>query len=200
MLERYKQDFSAIFKPLTQLFVKSEWHPDLLTTVGFAGNVVAALLFALGHFRLAGICMLLAGLFDLLDGEVARAGHKATTFGALLDSTLDRYSEIFVAFGITVFFVRNGWVMTSAILFFALSGSLMVSYVRARAEGLGQTCKVGFMQRPERVLAIAIGGMIGIRTLAVVMWVIAFLTHVTVLERLRHVWKKTRGVVLDHAE
>jgi CDP-diacylglycerol--glycerol-3-phosphate 3-phosphatidyltransferase len=119
-------------------------------------------------------------------------GHKSSTFGALLDSTLDRYSEIFVAFGITVFFVRNGWVMTSAILFFALAGSLMVSYVRARAEGLGETCKVGLMQRPERVLAIAAGGIIGVKTLAVVMWIIAFLTHFTVAERLWHVWKKTR--------
>jgi CDP-diacylglycerol--glycerol-3-phosphate 3-phosphatidyltransferase len=82
--------------------------------------------------------------------------------------------------------------MTSAILFFALAGSLMVSYVRARAEGLGETCKVGLMQRPERVLAIAAGGIIGVKTLAVVMWIIAFLTHFTVAERLWHVWKKTR--------
>ncbi|MCK5119239.1 MAG: CDP-alcohol phosphatidyltransferase family protein, partial [Candidatus Latescibacteria bacterium] len=181
-------------------FVKNGWHPDLLTILGLLGNMVAAMLFAVGSFFSAGLCVLLAGLLDVLDGEVARMGHKSSTFGALLDSTLDRYSEIFVAFGITVFFVRSGWVMTSVILFFALAGSLMVSYVRARAEGLGETCKVGFMQRPERVLAIAAGGIIGVKTLAVVMWIIAFLTHFTVAERLWHVWKKTRGLELEQEE
>jgi len=200
MIERYKEDFVGIFKPLTRLFVKNGWHPDLLTVLGLAGNIVAAALFAVGSFRFAGLCVLLAGLFDVLDGEVARVGHKSSTFGALLDSTLDRYSEIFVAFGITVFFVRNGWVMTSAILFFALAGSLMVSYVRARAEGLGETCKVGLMQRPERVLAIAAGGIIGVEALAIVMWIIAFLTHFTVAERLWHVWKKTKRIELKQGE
>ncbi|MCK5526919.1 MAG: CDP-alcohol phosphatidyltransferase family protein [Candidatus Latescibacteria bacterium] len=200
MIERYKEDFVGIVKPLTRLFVKNGWHPDLLTILGLLGNMVAAMLFAVGSFFSAGLCVLLAGLLDVLDGEVARMGHKSSTFGALLDSTLDRYSEIFVAFGITVFFVRSGWVMTSVILFFALAGSLMVSYVRARAEGLGETCKVGFMQRPERVLAIAAGGIIGVEALAVVMWIIAFLTHFTVAERLWHVWKKTRGLELEQEE
>ena len=197
MLERYKEDFVGLFKPLTHLFVKTGWHPDLLTTLGLLGNMVAALLFAMGYFPFAGLCVLLAGLFDLLDGEVARTGHKGSKFGALLDSTLGRYSEIFLAFGITVYFVRNGWVITSAILFFALAGSLMVSYVRARAEGLGEECEVGLMQRTERILAIAAGGIIGATALAVVMWIIAILTNFTVAERLWHVWKKTRRLELE---
>ena len=113
---------------------------------------------------------------------------------------MDRYSETFLAFGITVFFVRNGWVMTSAALFFALAGSLMVSYVRARAEGLGESCKVDLMQRPERILAIAAGGIVGGIHLVVVMWVIAFLTNFTVAERLWHVWKKTGRIELKQGE
>ena len=200
MLERYKEGFVGLFKPLTHLFVKTGWHPDSLTTLGLAGNIVAAMLFAVGCFPFAGLCVLLAGLFDLLDGEVARMGHQSSKFGALLDSTLDRYSEIFLAFGITVYFVRNGWVMTSAILFFALAGSLMVSYVRARAEGLGEKCEVGLMQRTERILAIAAGGIIGVKALAVVMWIIAFLTNFTVVERLWHVWKRTRRLELGQGE
>jgi len=176
--------------------VKSGVHPDLLTALGLIGNILAAVLFAVGRFRGAGGMMLLGGLCDVLDGEVARAGQRGSRFGALLDSTLDRYSEIFVAFGITVYFVRSGWVLTCAVIFFLLAGSLMVSYVRARAEGLGEECKVGVMQRGERVVAIAVGALIGVRALVIVIWIIALLANFTVAERLWHVWRKTKRLDL----
>lgn len=192
IISRFKEEFTKRLRPLTWLFVKSGVHPDLLTALGLMGNILAAVLFALGRFRWAGGMMLIGGLCDVLDGEVARASQKGTKFGALLDSTLDRYSEIFVAFGIAVYFVRCGWVWTSAVIFFALAGSLMVSYVRARAEGLGEECTVGMMQRGARVIAVAGGALIGVEALAVVVWIIALLANLTVVERLWHVWKKTR--------
>jgi CDP-diacylglycerol--glycerol-3-phosphate 3-phosphatidyltransferase len=192
IISRFKEDFARGLQPLTRLLAKSGVHPDLLTALGLMGNVLAAVLFVSGRFRWAGGMMLIGGLCDVLDGEVARAGQRGSKFGALLDSTLDRYSEIFVAFGITVYFIRSGWVLTSAGLFFGWAGSLMVSYVRARAEGLGEECKVGMMQRGERVIAIAGGALIGVKALAVVVWIIALLANFTVAERLWHVWKKTR--------
>jgi len=200
IISRFKEDFAWGLRPLTWLLAKSGVHPDLLTALGLIGNVLAAVLFAWGRFRWAGGMMLIGGLCDVLDGEVARASERGSKFGALLDSTLDRYSEIFVAFGITVYFIRSGWVLTSAGLFFGWAGSLMVSYVRARAEGLGEECKVGLMQRPERVVAIAGGALIGVKALAVVVWIIALLTNFTVAERLWYVWKKTRDLELTEGK
>ena len=192
IISQFKEDFAKQLRPLTRLLVKSGVHPDLLTVLGLMGNILAAVLFAWGRLRWAGGMMLLGGLCDALDGEVARAGQRGSKFGALLDSILDRYSEIFVAFGITVYFIRSGWVLTSAGLFFGWAGSLMVSYVRARAEGLGEECKVGMMQRGERVIAIAGGALIHVKALIVVIWIMALLANFTVAERLWHVRKKTR--------
>ncbi len=192
MLEKVKDDVAELIEPSTQYLVKKRFKPDVLTMVGFALNLVAALLFGLDMLRWAGVMVLLAGIFDLLDGQVARAGRTATTFGALLDSTVDRYSEIVVWFGMVVSFIRAGSLWTSSALFFALAGSLMVSYVRARAEGLGEECKVGFMQRPERVVAIGVGALVGQIGLTVAVWVIAVLSNYTALHRVLHVRKRSR--------
>ena len=192
MLEKVKDDVAELIEPSTQYLVKKRFKPDVLTMIGFALNLVAALLFGLDMLRWAGVMVLLAGIFDLLDGQVARAGRTATTFGALLDSTVDRYSEIVVWFGMVVSFIRAGSLWTSSALFFALAGSLMVSYVRARAEGLGEECKVGFMQRPERVVAIGVGALVGQIGLTVAVWVIAVLSNYTALHRVLHVRKRSR--------
>ena len=103
--------------------------------------------------------ILFAGLFDMMDGQVARIGKMSSTFGALYDSVLDRYSELTVFFGICFYLINQGYVISSIVAFIALIGSLMVSYVRARAEGLGLECKVGFMQRPERVVLTGLGAL-----------------------------------------
>ena len=192
MIEKVKDDVVELLQPSTQYLVEKRFGPDALTMIGFGLNLVAAALFGLDYFRWAGLTVLLAGVFDLLDGQVARAGRNATTFGALLDSTTDRYSEIFIWFGIVVSFIRAGSLWTSSALFFALAGSLMVSYVRARAEGLGETCNVGFMQRPERVIAIGVGALVGEVGLMVAVWVIAVLSNYTVLERVLYIWKRSK--------
>ena len=187
MIEKVKDDVAAILAPSTNFLVRIRVTPDVLTMIGFALNLVAASLFGLSEYRWGGLMVLVAGIFDLLDGQVARAGRTESKFGALLDSTVDRYSEIVVWFGLAVSFIRSGSLWTSSALFFALAGSLMVSYVRARAEGLGEECKVGFMQRPERVIALGVGGMVGEIGLVFAAWAIAILANVTVLERVLHV-------------
>jgi CDP-diacylglycerol--glycerol-3-phosphate 3-phosphatidyltransferase len=190
LIEKVKEDVAAILQPSTNFLVRSRVTPDILTMIGFALNGVAAALFGLDEYRWGGFTVLFAGLFDLLDGQVARTGRTETKFGALLDSTVDRYSEILVWFGLAVSFIRSGSLWTSSALFFALAGSLMVSYVRARAEGLGEDCKVGVMQRPERVILLGLGGIIGTIGLTAAAWLIAILSNYTTLERVLHIRRR----------
>ncbi len=192
MIEKVKDDVAEILQPSTQFLIKKRFGPDLLTMIGFVLNVGATVLFGLDYLRFAGFVVLLAGLFDLLDGQVARAGRTETSFGALLDSTVDRYSEIFIWFGIAVSFIRAEDLWTSSAVFFAMAGSLMVSYVRARVEGLGQECKVGLMQRPERVIAIGVGAIVGTLGLQIAVWAIATLANITAVERMLHFRKLTK--------
>ena len=196
MIEKVKDDVAEILEPSTQYLVEKRFTPDLLTMIGFVFNVGAAVLFGFSLYLWAGLTVLVAGIFDLLDGQVARKGKQESKFGALLDSTVDRYSEIFIWFGIAISFIRADDLWTSSAVFFALAGSLMVSYVRARVEGLGAECKVGFMQRPERIIAFGLGGLlvplIGDIGLTVVVWAVALLGNFTAMERVFHFRKLTK--------
>ena len=193
MIEKVKDDVAELLEPSTQYLVEKRFRPDFLTLVGFVLNLVAAILFGIDQIRWAGLAVLLAGIFDIMDGQVARVGRQATSFGALLDSTVDRYSEIFVWFGIAVSFIKSDSLWTSSAVFFALAGSLMVSYVRARVEGLGEECKVGLMQRPERVIAIGVGALIGQFALTLVVWGIALLANYTALHRVLYFRKRSKS-------
>lgn len=197
VIEKVKEDVAEILAPSTEYLVEKRFTPDLLTMIGFVFNVGAAVLFGFGLYLWAGLTVLVAGVFDLLDGQVARKGNTESKFGALLDSTVDRYSEILIWFGIAISFIRADDLWTSSAVFFALAGSLMVSYVRARVEGLGAECKVGFMQRPERIIAIGVGGLIvpliGDIGLIVVVWAIALLGNFTAMERVIHFRKLTKS-------
>lgn len=197
VIEKVKDDVAEILAPSTEFLVEKRFTPDLLTMIGFVFNIGAAVLFGFGLYMWAGLTVLVAGVFDFLDGQVARKGKTESKFGALLDSTVDRYSEIFIWFGIAISFIRADDLWTSSAVFFALAGSLMVSYVRARIEGLGAECKVGFMQRPERVIAIGAGGvivpLIGDIGLIVVVWAIALLGNFTAMERVIHFRKLTKS-------
>jgi len=183
----------AFLRPLARVFIRLGFRPDWLTGVGFLLNLVAAAAFATASLRWGAAIILVAGLCDILDGQVAREGRTETKFGALLDSTTDRYSEIILYFGIGTYLMRQGDWLVSGILFFALSGSLMVSYVRARAEGLGEDCKVGFMQRPERLVGLALGGLCGHEGLVIILVVLAVTTNYTVVERLAHIRNKHKS-------
>ena len=192
VIEKVKDDFAELLEPSTQYLVKKRLRPNALTMAGFLLNLVAAVLFGFDYLRWAGLIVLLAGVFDFLDGQVARVGRSETTFGALLDSTVDRYSEIVIWFGVAVSFIRSDSLWTTSAVFFALAGSLMVSYIRARVEGLGEECKVGFMQRPERVIAIGVGALVGEIGLTVAIWAIAFLSNYTALHRVLYFRKRSQ--------
>ena len=193
MLDKYLKPFSlAILRPLAHLFIRLGFRPDWLTLLGLVMNMGATVVFAKGELRWGAVIMMIAGLCDILDGQVAREGRKETKFGALLDSTTDRYSEIFIYFGIGAYLIgREEWI-AAGILFFAITGSLMVSYVRARAEGLGENCKVGSMQRPERLLALGMGCLISHNGLVFVLAFLAVTTNYTVVERLTYIRNKLK--------
>ena len=158
-----------IIDPFVNLLVKIGFTPNVVTVIGFLLNVGVAVIFIAGaeegnrgDFRYlgwAGGLVLFAGLFDMLDGQVARLGKMSSSFGALLDSVLDRYSELFTFLGICYYLIAHHYFMSSLISFIGLIGSMMVSYTRARAEGLGIECKNGLMQRPERVVLIGVSAL-----------------------------------------
>lgn len=188
-----KNWYLNLMRPVIDFFIALELNPNFFTTIGFILSILSAYCFATGYLRLAGALVLLAGTFDIIDGRVARATNRVTKFGALYDSTLDRYSEVIVFFGLAYFFVKEGWLITSVAVFVALGGSIMVSYVRARAEGLGFECNVGIMQRPERIVYLGISALIHKYLLIFAILMIAILANFTALQRLYHVWKKENG-------
>ena len=186
-----------IINPLIRGMIKIGITPNFITTTGFVLNVVAA-----GMFVYAGIygVILFAGLFDMMDGRVARLGNMSSKFGALYDSVLDRYSELMTFFGICYYLSMKDYFLYALIAFVALIGSLMVSYVRARAEGLGIECKVGFMQRPERVVLTSLGALFcgvfkditafePILILIVPLAFVAVFANITAFARVRHCYK-----------
>lgn len=155
-----------VIDPFVKLLIKLGLTPNAVTSIGFVLNVGVAAIFIVGsehgnrgdfsYIGWAGGLILFAGLFDMLDGQVARLGNMKSVFGALYDSVLDRYSELIMFLGICYYLVAHHYFLSSIFAFIALIGSMMVSYVRARAEGLGVECKGGLMQRPERVITIGL--------------------------------------------
>jgi CDP-diacylglycerol--glycerol-3-phosphate 3-phosphatidyltransferase len=168
----------------------SKIHPNVLTFLGLLINIGAAALLALGQFRWAGAVIIGAGLFDMVDGRVARETNRVTRFGGFFDSVLDRYSDLALLVGLLVWYGsinRWGYVVLTAIV---MTASVMVSYVRARAENTIPTCKVGFMERPERVVLLIIGALFD--KMAPVLWVIAILGNLTVVHRMVFTWQETK--------
>jgi CDP-diacylglycerol--glycerol-3-phosphate 3-phosphatidyltransferase len=165
-----QQIIYKIINPVVRGMVKIGITPNFITGSGLFFNVVACVILIYGaingergdfsYVGWAGGIILFAGVFDMLDGQVARLGNMTSKYGALFDSVLDRYSELIVLFGICYYLILQGYFFSSLFGFIALIGSMMVSYVRARAEGLGIECKGGFMQRPERVVIISLGAIL----------------------------------------
>jgi CDP-diacylglycerol--glycerol-3-phosphate 3-phosphatidyltransferase len=165
-------------------------HPNVLTFVGLAINIVAAALLASGQFLAAGFVIMGAAVFDLVDGRVARTTNRVTRFGGFFDSVLDRYSDLALLMGLLVYYAsinRFFYVVLTAIV---MTASVMVSYTRARAENVIPRCKVGFMERPERVVLFIIGALFD--RMAAVLWVIAVLGNLTVVHRMIYTWQETR--------
>lgn len=160
----------------------SKIHPNVLTFIGLVINVYAAVLLASGRFLAAALVIVGAGIFDMVDGRVARATNQVTRFGAFFDSVLDRYSDLALLMGLLVYYGninRSLYVILTAVV---MTTSVMISYTRTRAENVIPLCKVGFLERPERVVLLIIGGLFD--RMAPVLWVIACLGTITVIHRM----------------
>jgi CDP-diacylglycerol--glycerol-3-phosphate 3-phosphatidyltransferase len=183
---------------------RSRINPNALTFIGLLINIGCGVLYGYGMFFRAGLLMIVANIFDMLDGQVARLRGRVTRFGAFFDSVIDRYSDIIVYVGIMVFYARDTAAHSTllvALTGLALVGSVMVSYSRARAESLDIACKVGFLERPERVVLLIIASLTEIgpasspflHKMPQVLWVLAALSHWTVMHRIYHTWRELRA-------
>ncbi len=167
----------------------SRIHPNALTSLGLVLNIVAAVLFSQGQFFAAGLVVVGAGVFDMVDGRVARVTNRVTPFGAFFDSVIDRYSDMALYMGLLVHYARAERFFYVVLVAVVMAGSVMVSYSRARAESLIPSCKVGFLERPERIVLIIIGALWN--RMAAVLWIIAVLSNITVVHRIVYTWRHT---------
>jgi CDP-diacylglycerol--glycerol-3-phosphate 3-phosphatidyltransferase len=193
--QRARQFVASIMRPLARLGI----NPNVVTLLGLLLSIVTASVIASGYVGAGGALVLFAGIFDMFDGAMARVRNAATTFGAFLDSTLDRYSESIILGGLLFYALQRPglhealwpwaneqqWMI--ALVFVTAIGSLMVSYAKARAEGLGLECRTGLLARPERVVILAVGLLTGTTIWALML--LAVLSHVTTVERIIHVWR-----------
>ena len=184
-------------EPVGRVVAKTRVKPNYLTISGFLMNIFVAWVISQGYFLLGGSLILVAGIFDLLDGAVARYTNRVTKFGALLDSTLDRWSDAVLLFGLLWYFAWRPDQDTSLemiLIFAALVGFLLVSYVRARAEGLGLNADVGIMRRTQRILILSMGLMLSTfePILLVALWSLAIGSNLTAAHRLIYVWYHSR--------
>jgi CDP-diacylglycerol--glycerol-3-phosphate 3-phosphatidyltransferase len=182
----------AVAEGLVRPLARRGVSPNAVTLVGFLLNVLTACVLASGHLSIGGVMLLLAGTFDMLDGALARITSRQSTFGAFLDSLLDRYSEAAILLALIFQFTIRHDTLTVVLVYVAAVGSILISYARARAEGLGIECKVGIAPRPERVMILGLGLLFKENTTIAALIILAFLTHITALQRLYHVWRQTR--------
>jgi CDP-diacylglycerol--glycerol-3-phosphate 3-phosphatidyltransferase len=181
---------SYLYPPFKKIF--GEWgNPNLFTLLGFFSTLVASWLILKGCWLSAGLAILLSGIFDLLDGVIARNLGKATIFGSFFDSVMDRYSDLLLLMAIAIFYLKKEnpslVILTSVVAI----GTALIPYVRAKAESIRINCHVGLMERAERIILLALGALLS--WMEPVLWILAILTHFTVLHRIFYVWKETRN-------
>jgi CDP-diacylglycerol--glycerol-3-phosphate 3-phosphatidyltransferase len=182
--------FGAIIDRIVRWLALSKIHPNVLTFLGLVINIWAAWLFSRGSFKWAGAVVIGAALFDMVDGRVARATKQVTRFGGFFDSVMDRYSDLALYMGLLVYYAsinRFFYIVLTAIV---MTGSVMISYTRARAENALPKCKVGFLERPERVVLIIIGALFD--RMAATLWVLGVLSNLTVVHRMLYTWQECK--------
>lgn len=181
---------NKLIRLIVRRLALSKINPNVLTFLGLVINMVAGGFLAFGRFRTAGCVIIFAGLFDMVDGRVARATNQVTRFGGFFDSVLDRYSDLALLVGLLVYYGtinRPSYVVLTAIV---MTASVMISYTRTRAENIIPTCKVGFLERPERVVLLIIGALFD--RMAPVLWVIAVLGNLTVIHRMIFTYQESK--------
>jgi len=181
---------NKVIRLIVRALALSKIHPNVLTFLGLLINMAAAAFLAFGHFRTAGLVIIFAGLFDMVDGRVARETNRVTRFGAFFDSVLDRYSDLGLLVGLLVYYGtinRPSYVVLTAV---AMSASVMISYTRTRAENIVPSCKVGFLERPERIVMLIVGALFD--RMAPVLWAIAVLGNLTVIHRMIFTYQEAK--------
>lgn len=186
-----------VFERIVRSLVRRGVRPNVLTSIGLLINLVAAYLFAIGYFRWAGAVIILAAIFDLTDGPVARITHQVTPFGGFLDSVLDRYSDLLLLTGLLVYYSRGSRFWYVVLVAACMIGAIMTSYTRARAENVIPSCKVGFLERPERIVLFIIGALAD--RMAPVLWVIVVFSNLTVFHRVVHTYRETERLSIKAA-
>ena len=184
--------FGRIIQAIVSALALSRVHPNVLTFIGLLINIWAAVLFSYGRFVYAGLVVIGAGLFDMVDGRVARETNRVTRFGGFFDSVLDRYSDLALLVGLLVYYAsinRFFYIVLTAIV---MTGTVLISYARSRAENTIPKCKVGFLERPERIVLIIIGALAN--RMAPVLWVLAILSNITVISRIIYTWEETKRI------
>ncbi len=176
---------------IVSVCVRLRIHPNFLTLTGVIINIIAARELGLGRFASAGVLMVVANIFDYIDGKVARERGSASEFGGFWDSVMDRFSDITLFIGLVYLYSKLGHPEYVVITALAMMFAVMTSYTRARAESLIEKCKVGFMERPERIVTFMLGAFTN--RMAAVMWVILFLSAVTVFDRILHTWRELKA-------
>jgi CDP-diacylglycerol---glycerol-3-phosphate 3-phosphatidyltransferase len=189
--EASKNALLHLLRPLVRWLSVMRVRPDTLTVIGWTLALFSAVLFGLGYARIAGVVMLLGGLFDALDGAVARESNRMSSFGAFLDSTLDRLSESAIFVGLIFFYASAARPYEALLAGLAMTFSLLTSYARARAEGLNIACEVGILERAGRIIILSVFSVLGLTTLG--LGLLAAGALVTTTQRILHVRRATRG-------
>ncbi|MFB0508982.1 MAG: CDP-alcohol phosphatidyltransferase family protein [bacterium] len=186
MREEYKVIARKPIQPLVKLLVSLRIPPNLLTIISLPFSIIAGYLYGTGKFIPAGIFLAFVGFFDTVDGEVARKSNRINPNGAFLDSTIDRITEFFVFLGLFLFYRNN--LLVSVLIFLALFASFLVSYIRARAQGIGKDCNTGIFERPVRFLFLVLGSLfLNPRLFPIVLWIILIGSILTIFQRLIYV-------------
>lgn len=197
MTNSVKSKARELLNPAVNFVAELGISPTTITVTGLILSGASGWALAVGRFLTAGILLILAGACDMIDGAAARAANRETQSGAFLDSTVDRYSEMVVLLGALVYYLTRSSAapesLTAVLIFLALGGSLLVSYTRARAEAIGIGCEVGIAERPERLVILIIGALLGPAAFRVAIWILAIVSQITAIQRVRHVVQGTRS-------
>lgn len=188
---RIKTRARELVRPVARFVADLGIPPTAITVTGLVFAALAGLSIGGGRFPGGGVLLALSGLCDMVDGATAREGRRTSRAGAFLDSTIDRYSEVLVFLGAFVYYLarspRGPEILTAAMVFLALAGSFLVSYVRARAEAVGETCEIGLAERPERLVVLIVGALLGAAVFRIAIWIVVIIAHFTAAQRVRYV-------------
>jgi CDP-diacylglycerol--glycerol-3-phosphate 3-phosphatidyltransferase len=181
-----------LYKVLSKVFGEGG-NPNSFTLMGFLATLIASIFILKEFWVAAGLMIILSGLFDLFDGVVARKSGKVTAFGGFLDSVLDRYSDLLVLLALLIYYLNKGNSALVILTFFVAIGTVLIPYVRAKAESIQIPCSVGLMERAERIILLSVGTLF--QWMEPILWILAILTHFTVIQRIFYVWKKLHDSV-----